>query len=89
MLTRFIVRPDVVECDLDGGKALLNLATSQYYKVNSTGAEAFARLTKAASLDEVVDHMCQAFEVSSEDCRADIAALIQQFEEAELVERAP
>lgn len=86
-MTKYITRPDVVACEIDEGQALLNLKTSQYFKLNSSGALVWECLEMESSVEQMLDRMCEVFEVSREECRPDIVHLLSALEEAGLVER--
>lgn len=80
---------NVVACELDDGRALLDLTESQYYKLNRTGAIVWEWLEEeSASIDQLTTKMLARFEVEEAICRADLASILSTFLEAGLVEQA-
>lgn len=88
LIEQGLLRPkdSVVACELDSGSALLDLNTSEYIKLNVTAALVWEWLTDGATLDAMAERMSAKFDVSPQDCRGDIIALVGQFAEASLVE---
>ena len=77
---------DVVACDLEDGKALLNLATSKYFKLNASAAFLWEALGPGATIASIRDDLLEHFDVDQEKCTADVFAIIRAFREAGLVE---
>ncbi|UVI39091.1 PqqD family protein [Qipengyuania spongiae] len=86
-MLKFAARPNVVACDLDAGQALLNLETSQYFKLNDTGALIWKNVEAGNTLEQMQEELSSVFDVSQEDCRDDIIDLLKALEEAGLIER--
>lgn len=76
---------DVVACDLDDGKALLNLATSKYFKLNGSAAFLWEAVGSGATIASICRDMLMHFEVDQEQCTADVFAIIRTFQQAGLV----
>jgi hypothetical protein len=87
-MEKYSAADDVVACELDGSFALLNLETSEYFKLNETGAVIWKRMAEGATLTELVSAICKEFDVSDEECRADVTDLVVTLEKAKLVARA-
>jgi hypothetical protein len=77
---------DVVACDLEDGKALLNLATSKYFKLNGSAAFLWEALGSGSTIASICSDLLEHFDVDQEQCTADVFAIIQAFREAGLVE---
>ena len=86
-MTKFSARPNVVACELDDGQALLNLETSQYFKLNDTGALIWKNVEAGATLEQMQDELSSVFDISQEECRDDIVDLLTALEKANLIER--
>lgn len=80
-------REDVVACELDDSFAILKLDTSEYFKLNSTGAVIWERLSDGASLEQIIESVCTNFDIGPEQCRDDVGALVAELEGAGLVAR--
>ena len=79
--------PDVVACTLEGGNALLDLASSNYYTLNGSAAMIWEWLGSGATVAELIDRMLETFDVEREVCADDVQAVVASFEDAGLVVR--
>lgn len=77
--------PDVVSCPLGTGAALLDLRSGTYFSLNAVGAFVWERLRQPARFDGLCSAVLSEFDVDAERCRADLSALIGQFQSAGLV----
>jgi len=76
----------VVSCDLGDGKALLNLTTNRYFKLNETGKVAWAAIEEGATRATIVERIMDRFDVDLDRCTADVAIILSAFIRAGLVE---
>lgn len=84
----FVAKQDVMDCDIGGDRALLDLQTNTYFTLNPTASEVWMALSERKSLDQLVDVVTEAFDVSAVQCRADIEALLSAMHEANIIETA-
>lgn len=82
----FTAHSEVVACELDGGKALLDLRGSRYYKLNRSAALIWEWIGEGSTLSLLVDRMLQRFDVDRSQCEEDVIAIISSFEKAGLVD---
>lgn len=75
----YLGRADVVASDIGENWALLDLETSLYYTLNATGAEVWNAMKTPASLEQLVEAVTHAFDVSEAQCRADVEALVEDL----------
>lgn len=87
VVERYSTQEDVVACELDDSFAILKLETSEYFKLNATGALVWERISGGAGLDELVEAVCTDFDIGPEECRQDVAALVAELEKAGLIVR--
>lgn len=83
----YAVREEVVDCDLGGERALLDMKSGEYFTLNRTGAAIWAALQTPQSLDELVALVSDRFDVSTELCRRDVESLLRSLDEAGLLDR--
>lgn len=81
----YAVREDVVDCDLGGECALLDLKTGEYFTLNRTGAAIWAALQAPQSLEDLITLVSDRFDVSAEVCRGDVESLLRSLDEAGLL----
>jgi hypothetical protein len=73
-------KPDVIICDIDDGKALLDLDSSKYFKLNHVAAVVWEGIgAGGASLESLVELVTSKFEVSREQCDSDVRLLISSL----------
>jgi hypothetical protein len=84
--TRLAVVKDQVSCEIDREAVILHLKSGVYYGLNEVGARVWALLQQPTSLAEIEATISSEFEVSSEQCAADVRALLGQFHSAGLIE---
>ena len=84
---RYVANENIVACELDDGQALLDLHTSQYVKFNETASMVWQWVQAGFTVDTMAAEMCSIFDADINDCRKDIISLLQELEEAKLVER--
>lgn len=83
----FVADPEVVASEVDGGAALLDLRSSQYYGLNPVGAYVWSQIQEPKTLDALAAAVADAFDVDVSSCRDDIARLLGDFHGAGLIRR--
>ena len=83
----YLADPEVVASEVDGGAALLDLRTSQYFGLNRVGAFVWEKIQTAQTLDDLACAVAQSFEIDEAACRPDIVQLLSTFEQAGLLRR--
>ena len=86
MNVTFVADPEVVASEVEGGAALLDLRSSQYYGLNPVGAFVWSQIQTPQTLNAIVNAVSQAFDVEA-DCRSDVEKLLSQFQEAGVARR--
>ncbi|MEL7133586.1 MAG: PqqD family protein [Pseudomonadota bacterium] len=84
----FVAKPDVMDCDIGGDRALLDLQTNTYFTLNPTASEIWMALSERKSVDELVGVITEAFDVTEAQCRQDIEALLADMHAANIIETA-
>jgi hypothetical protein len=72
--------------ETDGEVVALDAAVSRYVLANPTGAELWKRLSEGASEADLVDALCERFEVTREVAEADVAAFLEKLSSRGLLE---
>lgn len=85
----FKAKPEVVDSDIGGDRALLHMEKNTYFTLNPTAAELWAALSEPRTLDEMVAVITEKFDVTDEVCRPDLAQILDQMVEADVVEKVP
>lgn len=84
---RFAVRDDLVVEEIDDEYLVLDLRGNEYFGLNPVARLIWEALDGDATFGEVVEQICEAFEVERERAEADAAAFIEDAVSAGLVER--
>jgi len=77
----------VVVCDLDDGKALLNLEQSNYFKLNGSAGHVWELLQSGITVAELIDSMLELFDVERERLVQDVGAILNTFHENKVVRK--
>jgi hypothetical protein len=80
-----LVADDVVSCDLDGEAAILNINDGVYYGLDPIGAKIWNLIQKPKILFEVIEIICDEYDVDKDRCTDDILDLIKDLIENGLV----
>ena len=81
----FVHSENVICCDLDGGKALLDSENSQYYKLNKTAALVWESMSNSNSANAIAEILCSKFEVSLDQALVDTKHLLNSMYNAKLI----
>jgi len=78
--TTVTVPPDVLVQRLpDDESVFLNLATEQYYGLDSTGTAMWAALTETGSVEAALARLLEEFDVGREVLSRDLDALVERL----------
>ncbi len=78
--------PDMVAANLDGDLVMMNEKLGRYYGISGVGARAWELLETPASIDDLVDTICQEYEIDTETCQQDIIRFAQDLMKVNLIE---
>lgn len=78
-------RDGVVWRELDGKVVGLDLGTSRYFSLNSTGALLWERMADAVAVSDLVDALVSAHGVTQEQAEADAVAFLTSLEDEGLL----
>jgi hypothetical protein len=82
---RLLHAADVVACQLDGGNALLDLASSDYYRLNGTAATVWDGIGEGLAVPQIVERILSEYDVEQDQCASDVDAIISALLDAGLV----
>lgn len=77
--------PDIVDCDIGGERALLELESNTYFTLNMTAAEIWVALSEPKTVDALVGVVTEKFDVTDATCRNDVETVISQMLAAKIV----
>ena len=77
--------PDVIVCDLDNAKALLNLETGTYFGLNGSAGLVWESLSEPQTYREVYDALLAHFDVEEQVLKVDLDRLLADLNERGLV----
>jgi chromosome segregation ATPase len=73
--------------NVDGEVVVLDKRRSMYYGVNETGGRLWSALREGATEAELLQILVDEHDVTQEQAAADLAAFVQQLDDAGLLER--
>jgi Coenzyme PQQ synthesis protein D (PqqD) len=83
---RIRIADEVIFRILGGDAVILNLATSKYFGLNSTGTRLWQLIAEHGSVEKVIEASLVEYEVEERQLRHDLADLIQQLMQKGLVQ---
>lgn len=75
----YLVSPECVSCAVEDGIAILDLRSNTYFSLDPVGAAIWDRMAAPASLDELTSAVSTEYAVAPEECRGDIADLLDNM----------
>ena len=81
----FVHAENVICCDIDGGKALLDSENSQYYKLNDTAALIWEWLSDGNTANAIAETLRNKFEVNLDQAIVDTKHLLSSLQDAKLI----
>ena len=75
-------------CDLDGEAVILSLKTGQYYGLDGVGARVWALIQEPKNVSDLLNTLLSEFDVEAGVCERDLWLLLEDLNEAGLVEIA-
>ncbi len=79
-------RPGMIEAEVDGELIGLQVDQGACYGFNATATRVWALIEQPRRLAEIRDALLGEFEVDSETCTREVAALLRELEQKGLVE---
>ncbi len=83
------ISPEVLFRELAGEAVLLDLKSQRYFGLDPIGTRIWQLLDEQGRTDGILQTMLDEFEVEEAQLRQDLAAFLQQLEEAGLIELTP
>jgi coenzyme PQQ synthesis protein D (PqqD) len=75
-----------VSSDLADEVVILDLKNGMYYGLDEVGARIWELIQQPRTIDEIRDALLEEYEVEPEDCTRDLVALLQDLNDAQLIE---
>lgn len=80
--------PECVSCAVDEGVAILDLRSNTYFSLNDVGASIWERMSEPVSLEDLTRAVSEEYSVAPEECRGDIADLLDEMLKHGLIQAA-
>jgi hypothetical protein len=82
---RYSIPESVLYQELPGEAVVLNLATAEYFHLNSLGRAAWELIRLGADLPAIEDALTREYEATPEQIRSDLEAFLRRMTELKLV----
>jgi hypothetical protein len=82
---RFKVHPKIVSETIDGEVIMLNLDRGRYYSLTLAGTDAWGAIGRAASGEEIVDHLLARYDGARSEVELAVHQLLDQLRQEELI----
>ncbi len=84
-MTLWRCAPHALAASLEDGVVLLNMETGRYFSLNETGAFIWGLLESAASIEQLVSRIIEAYEVTPEDAERQVRELLAELATERLI----
>lgn len=84
--TLIVTDPEVVDCELGDGSALLNLRSNIYYNLNEVGAFVWKEAAHPIAFRSLVNRVCETYDAPCDRVGEELSRLVGQMDEAGLVQ---
>ncbi|MBK1875655.1 PqqD family protein [Pelagicoccus mobilis] len=68
-----------LSCELDGEVVSMSIAEGSYFGINGVGSEIWRRIKSPRRVDELCQELVSKFEVSPEQCEADVLEFLEEL----------
>jgi Coenzyme PQQ synthesis protein D (PqqD) len=79
---------DHVAAPLDEWLVMMHIDAGKYYLLNDIASVVWEELATPNSVDDLVADLCTRYDISAEQCRADILPFLTELHEKGLVQQA-
>jgi hypothetical protein len=84
----YIRRPDLRAVEMDGELVMMGQEQGEYYSLRDVAASLWQHLAEPRTLDELAVLVAQEYAITTDQCRADIAAFLEELLGKDLVRTA-
>jgi len=71
--------PDYVTREIDGILAMMSLSTNEFHGLNEMGVTIWDVLAEPASVEAIVAHILDRFDVSEQECQRDVLSFVEEM----------
>jgi hypothetical protein len=87
-MQEYAIPEDVLTAHLSGEAVILHVGTKRYFQLNATAACIWRGLEQGLGRDQIVDELCERFDVERPDAEEALAGQIAQLCDRELLRAA-
>lgn len=86
-LNHLIVQvPGNIVSDMDGEKVMLSIKNGKYYNLGEVGGIIWESIQQPKSIGSIIEELQVAYNVTAEQCEADIIPFLEMLREENLIE---
>lgn len=71
--------PDYVTNEIDGDLVMMSISEEAFFGLNAVGAAIWDFLAEPASIETIISHIVDHFEVSEQQCQADVLRFVDEM----------
>lgn len=76
---------DIVAADMDGEVVMMSVKTGKYYNLGQIGGVIWELIEAPIVVSEIVDRLLDRYDVTPEQCEADVLSFLQSMYEQKLI----
>ena len=85
--SKFVRTDKIISADMDGDTALMSVDNGAYYGLGTVETAIWNALAEPLTVIELVEKLCQRFEVTAAKCELDIQPFMQDMLTNKLIRR--
>lgn len=78
-MAKYQRRSDIIAADMNGEKVMMDITTGKYYNLGEVGGRIWELLENPLSNEELISKLLEEYDVSAEQCAADVAPFIEKM----------
>ncbi|GGZ00354.1 MULTISPECIES: lasso peptide biosynthesis PqqD family chaperone [Shewanella] len=79
-------KPDQIFTDMDGDTVMMVPETGNYFGISGTGSRIWELLEAPQSITDIVEQICNEYEVTEQQCQQDTLSFCQSLVDNQLVD---
>jgi hypothetical protein len=79
-------KKEIVAADMDGDTVMMSIEAGKYYNLGTTGGMIWKMLESPVSVAAVITKLLEQYEVTREQCEAEVLAFLNGIKQEELLE---
>ena len=77
--------PNMLTTPMDGEIVMMSVQHGKYYSIGKTGVAIWEEIGDGSSIQDVVNRLCERYEVDADICKRDVITFVEKMAAKEIV----